>query len=685
MIPGAHGLLGAMVGGGTAYAVTDDPDDVNFNTGAGALGGAVLMQMPRPAIAWAGKNMRNFSAGYYDLDPLKNLTRFEKFIGNNKVISLKRNQFDAIKSLTQKYGFNNQNINAIKNLSLSNANKAYKKISAPTQFEDLQLELKRNGINQDAVKYYKRYKNNAGMSATPEEALLNLKKTSAEIDNKFIDGKINALQGRNLQLDELLRGKRISPNEHFRQQAINILEEQDLKRNYARVGELDRKWRHEIAKNEIHHIWSGAKYDLKRLNQAGYNYAGQYKWGDVEKYMQSVGSEQWKRDINSLANRVTRAIGLGDKNLMLNENTAVSLFRNEHTQDMKIKRKPSRVFQRMGRHASFEAFENPTATPKSIKNSLIERADRGQFKYTMRDLRDYADSWKNDSFMNRIKDNKYMRLLRRDVMHPLTPIPREIADKVPHNLKTFNKNLLRYQKMSKQKQRSKAGRDILRQLEKSYTRDQATKIIGQMKAQKAFAPATRGKFSLGGIGRVTTSYLEGGINATVDYRPFISATRDANGNRQSKVAMRMVTSDLSDLPMSGHTGYQNKIPFIVEEEFKTYNGRSGVDTYRSNITRDNPFYNDLKKWDELTDPNNKYRLNRTDIQNSIAEKGYSRDTLKLLKRQVRKNPKKVAQYALKRLPGYLGGAAMLGYVGHGLLSAYLVGQKEGEHELASIE
>ena len=53
---------------------------------------------------------------------------------------------------------------------------------------------------------------------------------------------------------------------------------------------------------------------------------------------------------------------------MLNENTAVSLFRNEHTQDMKIKRKPSRVFQKMGRHASFEAFENPTATPKSIKN-----------------------------------------------------------------------------------------------------------------------------------------------------------------------------------------------------------------------------------------------------------------------------------------------------------------------------
>ena len=641
MIPGAHGLIGAMVGGGTAYAVTDDPNDATQNTMLGASAGSALLQMPKPAIVWAGKNMRNFSAGYYDQDPIKDLTKFENRIGDNRAISIKRNFESAGKTLGQKYGLNTQNLNTIKNSTLLQANKIYSKLKNPSQFEDLQIEMKRQGKSGDSRKYFNNYRKTAGISSTPEEALQYLRREGAELNNNYIDNKRMNLKGSNLQLDSALRDKAISLDEHTRRVSLNALEDKQLQRNYARLGEVDRKWRHEIAKNEIHHLWSNGRYNVQRLNQAGYNYAGQYRWGDVKNYMRSVGALQWEKDLNSLSNKLTNAIGLGDKNLMLKDMTPVTVLNNINVQDNKIKRKPSRIFQRMGREASMYAFNNEIGNKQEIKDFLINRVKNNQnlYNFTIRDIRDYGENAGA----------------------------------------TYKKRLNKYLRMNGAQKKSEAGQKLFNQLRIEYGKSEAGKIATQMSKQGGLNQATRGRFTLSGIGRVTNSYLEGGINATSEFRPFIA------GNRQTKIAMRMITSDLSDLPYSGHTGYQNRIPFIIEEEFKTFDGKRGVDTYRNSITRDNPFYKDIKEWDKLTDPETGKMLSRTKVRNQIAKDGYSRGTMRLMKREIQKNPKRFIRRNLRRLPKFMSNPYLTGAVGAGLLAMSILGMREGEAELESIE
>ena len=104
MLYGTSGMLGALLGG-TAGAlggggvgfisspVFEGDVEENVETGAmigGSLGAVGLSVLPKPAMAWAGKNMRNFSAGYYDQDPLKDMSKLERKLGN-KVTSIKRN------------------------------------------------------------------------------------------------------------------------------------------------------------------------------------------------------------------------------------------------------------------------------------------------------------------------------------------------------------------------------------------------------------------------------------------------------------------------------------------------------------------------------------------------------------------------------------------------------------------
>jgi len=367
-------------------------------------------------------------------------------------------------------------------------------------------------------------------------------------------------------------------------------------------------------------------------------------------------------------------MGLG-KGMMLNNNTPVNLLSNVHSFDMRIKRGPSRVFQKMGRHASTLAFNHPQMGMKDIQNSIMQLHNQGKYRFKWRDLRDYGESWKNDTVMNKFKDTKAMRLLRRDLKHPLTPLPKIVRDKAPKGLIRYNDYMREYMGLNKYQRRySERGRFLFQKMSDVYASKEARKIASQMKTQGAFKGATRGQFQLSGIGRVTNSYLEGGINATATYKPFIEP-----GSRATKVAQRLITSDLSDLPMSGHTGVQRNIPFIVEEEFRTYDGKSGKEISK-NMTRANPFFGDEKRINELVDPVKGKKLTRGDVKHYIAKKGMSRDSMRYLKRKVSENPKSFLKYAARRVPGLA-----LGYgIPVGLLAWHFLGQKDGENELNEI-
>jgi hypothetical protein len=228
-----------------------------------------------------------------------------------------------------------------------------------------------------------------------------------------------------------------------------------------------------------------------------------------------------------------------------------------------------------------------------------------------------------------------------------------------------------YKGMSRNARRSERGQFLFKKMSDSYAQREARKIAYQMKKQGAFRAGTRGQYQLSGIGRVTNSYLEGGINATVDYKPFIESR-----GRATKIAQRMITSDLSDLPMSGHSGFQRNIPFIVEEEFRTYSGKSGQEVTRS-MTQSNPFYGQDNRLDKLKEK----KLTRGSVKHYIRKKGMSTDSLRYIKRKAIENPKSFLKYALRRAPGIaLGPIGM----GAGLLAWHMIGQKEGEKELDEI-
>jgi len=623
MLYGAQGMIGAMIGGGAAHSFIDEPDIQDTMTGA-AIGGTIAA-MPKPAIAWAGLNMRNFSAGYYDQDPLYNMTKTEKLLGN-KVTSIKRNYESAVRGKVQE--MDPRTSNYLRGTST----KDLLKIQNRTQFEDLQIELNKLGKkNMTAVEAFKDYKNKfGGINSTPEEAIWWHKKYNARGTNMHIDGEISNIQAEMHQNDKILSEKRMSPQRHFRENSRLFQERQELKKGYERFGEVDRKWRHEIAKSESHAMWANKEWSNKRLKQAGYQWEGAYKWGDVKNYMRSVGGDQWEADINKYSNKISKRMGM-TRGLMLNDTTSVNVLRNIHQQDKMIKRKPSRVFQRMGREASRMAFEMRHWKTGDVFNHLKRQiADPNNiYKFTLRDIRDYGES----------QGPQYKKWLDKYL--------------------NLNKYKRRY---------TDEGQMLWKRLTTKYGNNEALKIVKQMKAKGGFQGATRGRFQLSGIGRVTNSYLEGGINATSDFAPFVDRGR-------TKVAMRMVTSDLSDLPLSGHTGTQRNIPFIIEEEFRTYDMKSGKDS--ANLTRNNPFYGDDKRIDEFRNK----RQTRGDVKRFVMGKHSVRKKARYLQRQIRKNPKEFLKYASRRLPGIALHPAVLPV---GMLAWYLMGQSQGEMELDEI-
>ena len=654
MLYGTSGMLGALMGG-TAGAlggggvgfitspVFDGDVEENVETGAmigGSVGAVGLSVLPKPAMAWAGKNMRNFSAGYYDQDPLKNMNRLERKLGN-KVTSIKRNLQSTVRGTYQMMRGGDQSLANIQNaVDSRDATKIYNKIKNPTQLEDLQLELTKNGYKSNAIDYYKNYRSTLNsqygmaVNTTPEEALFALRRDNAKYRNQAIDFNIKDIDDELKRLNSARSDGAISQMKHADETIKLTQAKQELNRNYEKYGELDRKYRHEIAKSESHAMWSNSGFSKKRLSDAGYKWEGAYRWGDVQAHMRSVGGDQWQADINKYSNKIAKRVGLG-KDMMLNDNTVVNVMRNVHVQDLKQKRGPSRPFQKIGRIASATAFDNPNAGKMQIKNYVRAKIANTNLSdvFKIRDLRDYADS---DS-----------------------------------STKRFKNNMSRYMSMKRAGKMSPAGRELLGKLQSEYGNNEINKVMNQMEKQGGLNQRTRGRFTLSGIGRVTNSYLEGGINATSEFRPFISS------NRQTKVAMRMMTSDLSDLPLSGHSGFQRNIPFIIEEEVRTYDGRSGREVGKY-MTKDNPFNGTAYK--SIGKP-----LSRGNVKQVLNSNISKRKKLKYLKRKAFQNPKSFLRYGLRRMPGMIGNAAVVGTAGYSLLSAFISGTEEGEFDLASVE
>ena len=633
MLYGSQGLMGALIGAGTGVAMTSEEGDPEANALTGSIIGGTVATVPKPAIAWAGKNMRNFSAGYYDQDPLKNLTKVEKLIGNNKGISIKRNLESAVRGTAQKYDPRAKQ--ALLNLTPA----SYKKIVNPTQFEDLQVEINKlklagpDGRPANAVDEFRNYKKQfGGLNSTPEEAIWWHKKENAKLNNSRVDNAKSALDYEDMRNNEFRRTGQMNQAQYDKATIDNFQAKRELNKQYERFGEADRKWRHEIAKSESHAMWANKNWSNKRLQSSGYKWEGAYRWGDVKNYMQSVGGAQWEADLNKYANKVSNNVGV-KTSIMLNDNTPVNVMRNVNVQDMKVKRKPSRVFQRMGRDASLFTFDNPQVNKPQVLAYLKSKVkdNINPYRFTLRDIRDYGESAG----------------------------------------KQYNGWLNKYLKLNKYRRSySPEGKLLWERLTTKYGNNEATKIVNQMKAKGAFRAGSRGVFQLSGIGRVTNSYLEGGINATSDFVPFKAS------NNQTKVAMRMVTSDLSDLPMSGHTGIQRNIPFIIEEEIKTYDGRSGKEI--KNLTKDNPFIGRGQDLDIMREK----KLVRGDVKNYVMGKHSKRDKIRYLKRKVVNNPKHFLKYAAKRIPGVAFHPATQVA---GVLAWYLIGQDEGNEQLASID
>lgn len=653
---GTHGLLGAAIGATAGEIASDDPQAIAAST----LVGLGLGNIGKPAAAWAGMHMRNYSEDFYTQGDLKDATRFEQVIGN-KPTSVKRNLGSALKTRAQQ----------LMGIDLSNAtNEELLSIKNRSQLEDLQLQLNKTGANTHALDYFNKYKNNAGPNATPEEAFWYNKKENALIAKNDIDNQIAAIERKKRGLDyrranqaKIKRQRVLLPDGTYGKEPLGLTDDRyikqlteyddeirSLKRRYDRMGEIDRKYRHEIAKSEGHAMWANKNWSKSRLEKAGYRWEGAYKWGDVKDWMRNTGAPAWEHDINQIANKA------GVKNIMLNDNTSVNLLRNVNVQDNKAKRKPSRVFQRMGRDASYQTFINSHLNASDIKRYLKNKVKTNPdaYKFTIRDLRDYGEGWKQESVKT-----KALKLV--GIGDKATPKP-------PAGMVHYNKWLEKYLAMSRPQQRSAAGRELFRKMTIHYGNNQVDKIVGQMKTQGAFRKASRGRFQLSGIGRVTSSYLEGGINATSEFIPFVEPGR-GKVRPTVKVAQRMITSDLSDLPFSGSTGIQRNIPFIVEEEWRTYSGRTGGDL-GGKMTRANPFADDTQRLNNLRTK----QLTRGEVKHHLMGDHSIREKTKHLQRQIMKNKLNFTKYVGKRLPGVVGNLGLFAWAAYGILE----GEKDKE-------
>jgi len=663
---GTHGLIGAMIGvpvGGAINAAVNtfsSGDEKEFTGGeaAASVGAGMLAgTMAKPAIAWAGRNMANFSEGYYNLEPFDKMSKFESTVlgGNQKMVSIKRNLTSAMRGKNQ----------LRRNIDLTQIDpKELNKIQNKTQFEKLQVELNNNGLKNprtgkpiDAISQYHRYKSNYfpnSPNTTAEEAMWHFKQTRARGVNKDQIKSIEALErqitswekgGRNFnrffdaqQPQTPAEIKQFEDRMRMNRTKALVLRN-NAERQYEKAGEYGRKWRHEIAKNEVHAMWANKPWSKKRLQTAGYSWEGSYRWGDLKKHFDTPGLNQWENSVNDVGKKVAKGLRMpGLAPTLMNDNTVVNFMRNTNVHDNIIKRQPSRVFQGIGRDiatkAGLDGF-GKKQTRDWITNQL--KYNPHKYNFTTRDLKEWSE---------------------------------KTSDEV------FKKQYKAWKSLSKFDKLSDKGLNLYNRMSYKYGKAVTNDMLNQAQKQGAFTKgfgAGRGTFTIQGMGRVTKSYLEGGINMTTEFRPFAEPVSGAR-----KVAMRTVTSDLSDLLYSVESGVQRNVPLIAEETYQTYNANNHkLTSGKPSMTKTNPFYGHEQKLGALKEN----RLIRGDVKRTLLKDGYTKSlslkNLRYLQRAVAQNPTRFLKYAANRSLGVISNPV----IATGLMAWGIFGAMRGEQEL----
>ena len=288
-VKGVGTLMGMALG--SQVADEEDFEDTVRNAGIGGMAGMLPMKAAEKFMGEAGLKMRNMSEGAYSMEPMK-----------------PRNQAER---LAQKYK-GNLGTSVVRNFTTTVKGEQIDELAAV-----LPKHLGDDGVREE----FRSYRAGDGMmNATPEELRLKVLSEQAGARNKKINRLIDTIDA------ELDSGKHDPRTRAGLNRRMSLVQRQRrLQAQFERSGEFGRKYRHEIAKNEIQALSWGRKWDVKRLRAAGFDYKGLYKWGDIKGYLPNEAVVGWETD----ANKVSKWWG----GKMLSDNSTIPVAYHTHRGD----------------------------------------------------------------------------------------------------------------------------------------------------------------------------------------------------------------------------------------------------------------------------------------------------------------------------------------------------------------
>ena len=598
-VPGVGTLLGMLAGGTLSAATSEEDENLIEDTATSAFmagaGATALGPVARQVAAFSGRRMDNFSEGAYDAEAIK-----PKTIAGKAAALVTKSPMHV--STAENWG---QNVPSQKH--------TWKKLEETIAKNWDEKPLYGPQHERNPHYEYDRYKNwgpnNRNFNATPEEYRW---KVEWDARKKLAD---------KLDADIIRRDNLIAMETDPARKARWIEQQRKAIYAYKRAGEANRKWRHEIAKNEVQALTWGKKWSRTRMREAGYAYKGMYQWGDVKKFLPSGTVNAWE---NSM-----KLVGIDRK--FANDRT-IPVLMNIHRGDKQIVGKmasrDSRWLQRASYRIANYDIENVSQLNKWLKLELVNDP---RFNLSKREVTAINQWWKD-----------------------LPDAQKKLYGALEDPLEKYAA------KMSRGIQQAGAFRTNAKTGLRGYFNMGAAKNLG-----------------------VSTLYLEGGINANVELKPFIQ------GNKL-QVASRIVKTDIQDLAKSAELGLQRRPPIIINQSFQTYKPERVINpnvpehlkqlrkdhvlrrgevvrfspegTIGRNVTKANPYYGKYN-WD-------------MDLLGKQLERGKVRDLwqsdtslkkkIKGTTKAIKKNPRKALKYATRAPLGKaikavaIGGAAITG-------------------------
>ena len=358
------GTLLSMIGGaGYGAAMSEEEENViedaataSFTTGAGMTG---LAAAAKQVAGYSGMKMDNFSEGAYDAEPIKPKTLVGKAV----------RQFSDKPMLVSTAENWAQNVPSSRHTFLKLQDTLRKWENRPELGADYE------GIERNAHYEFDRYKNwggnNQNYNATPEEYRWKVETDGRRALARKLDRDITSRQ-------RLLDGTIMSGQAR----AKLIADQRKAIYQYKRVGEAERKSRHEIAKNEVQALTWGKKWNRERLRKAGYAYKGMYRWKDVKDFLPKESATAWE---NNMA--------LGQRIRTLHSNRTIPVLFNIHKGDKQIIGKMAtrnhRWLQRASHKIASYEIENASQLRKWIAREL---PNDSTFMLSRRDV-ELANKW----------------------------------------------------------------------------------------------------------------------------------------------------------------------------------------------------------------------------------------------------------------------------------------------------